>query len=808
MNLAHRPKYEIVKVTIRPSRMIYGRGNRPHSRRTLGGFRFCGRMLALAMVAGASRLVFAAGPQTITSLAAVHALTNEEAAHSLPVSFEAAVTYHIPGDEDLFVQDGGLAVYVEAPKNVAPKPGDRVLVRGKTKASFRPSVVAESVTVLGHGALPEPLPASYTQLVRGDLDCMRVSVRGKVRSADLVTYGTAETGAYGKEVNIYLELLIDGGSIDAMVNSSNGDLLKKLRGAEVEVAGSASGKFDSKTQLTGIVVESPAVSDLKILKTASSSPEAVPFTPMDDIFEHSYAQDLSEPVRVEGTVTYYLPGAAVVLQNGNESLWIETRDEQPHNIGDRATAWGYPAVRNGMLTLTAAEVQDSHQRSPIAPQSIGWDELSSGVNAFNLISIEGQVIRESREENQDQYLLVTGGHSFSVLYRHTDADLGFELPPMRQVPVGARVRVTGISSVSYGSNPFAGPAGFDVLLRSFDDIQVMAKPSLLTVQNLTRVIEVLLLVILIIGIRMIWIERQARLRNAKMAYLERRRGKILEDINNSRPLAEILESINALASARLGGAPCWIRVEKGATLGNSISEASRAQLRVVEEPIPSRSGPALGAICAAFGPNTRPRAVDKESMGQAARLAELAIETSRLYSDLVHRSEFDLLTDIHNRFSFERQIETAIEAARQSAGVFGLLYIDLNDFKQVNDQFGHQAGDLYLQEVALRMSRQLRPGDILARLGGDEFAIILPHVRGRADVKEITLRLERCFEQPFHWESCAVHGTASIGIAVYPEDGTTRDSLLGAADAAMYGIKQAKRHEREILPEQTVHKPA
>jgi diguanylate cyclase (GGDEF)-like protein len=170
----------------------------------------------------------------------------------------------------------------------------------------------------------------------------------------------------------------------------------------------------------------------------------------------------------------------------------------------------------------------------------------------------------------------------------------------------------------------------------------------------------------------------------------------------------------------------------------------------------------------------------------------------------VHRSEFDLLTDIHNRFSFEKQIETAIEAARQSARIFGLLYVDLDDFKQVNDQFGHHSGDLYLQEVALRIKHQLRPGDVLARLGGDEFAVILPNVHSRANVQEVTLRLDSGFEKPFTLEGCTVHGTASIGIAIYPADGTTRDSLLSAADAAMYLAKQTKQQKGETLPAQDV----
>jgi diguanylate cyclase (GGDEF)-like protein len=772
--------------------MIQRQEIRQPGARILACFRFCGRIFGLALVTAGPGLAAAAPPATTTSLAALHALSNDEAARSIPVAFEATVTYHIRGSIGLFVQDRGFAIYADAPENVTLTPGDRVLVRGTTHAGYRPEIEAENVTVLSHGAVPAPVPASYTQLVHGDFDCLRVMVRGKVRSADLVTYG--------KVANIYLELSMDGGSIDAIIDSSNADLLEKLRGALVEVTGSTSGIFDSKQELTGIILKVPAISDLKILQRAPGGSNVLPFTPMDEILAHSFVQNLSEPVRVEGTITYYLPGAAAVLQNRARSLWIETRDEQPLTIGDRATAVGYPAVRNGVLILANAEVEDSHQRSPLTPQRVGWDELYAGTNAFDLISTEGQVIKEGREEYQDEYLLSTGGHLFTVLYRHIDEDLGFELPPMKQVPVGATVRVTGVTSESYGSNPFEGPAGFDVLLRSFDDIEVVGRPSWLNVHNLTRLVAILLAFIFVIGVRVIWTERRARIRSATMADLERRRGKILEDINNSRALTEILEGIHELVSARLGGAPCWIEVKDGATLGHFASGSLHGGLRVVEEPILSRSGPALGTICAAFGPHIRPGVPETGSLAQAAGLARLAIETSRLYSDLVHRSEFDLLTDIHNRFSFEKQIESAIEAARQSAGIFGVLYIDLNDFKQVNDQLGHHAGDLYLQEVALRMKGQLRPGDVLARLGGDEFAVILPHVRSRAEVEEITLRLERSFERPFAWEDRTVYGTASIGIAIYPADGNTRDSLLNAADAAMYVTKQTRRDKGEILP--------
>jgi diguanylate cyclase (GGDEF)-like protein len=212
-------------------------------------------------------------------------------------------------------------------------------------------------------------------------------------------------------------------------------------------------------------------------------------------------------------------------------------------------------------------------------------------------------------------------------------------------------------------------------------------------------------------------------------------------------------------------------------------------LRIVQEEIPARSGPPLGTLFAALDPLTKPRANESKAVSMGAALATLAIETRKLYSDLLRRSEFDLLTDIHNRFSLEKRLDAQIEVARQDAGIFGLIYIDLNKFKQVNDQYGHHIGDLYLQEVARRMKQQLRSHDLLARLGGDEFAVLLPMVHNRADVEEISQRLEHCFEAPLTLEGNILKGSASFGIALYPEDGATKDNLLNVADAAMYSAK-------------------
>jgi diguanylate cyclase (GGDEF)-like protein len=221
----------------------------------------------------------------------------------------------------------------------------------------------------------------------------------------------------------------------------------------------------------------------------------------------------------------------------------------------------------------------------------------------------------------------------------------------------------------------------------------------------------------------------------------------------------------------------------------------------VRREIPARTGAALGTLFAAFrSPEEPGRAeAEYEALGVGAQLVTLAIETRRLSLDLAHRSEFDLLTDVYNRLSLERFLDKEIATAHEKESIFGLIYVDLDEFKQMNDTYGHRIGDLYLREVSQRMKRQLRSGDTLARLGGDEFAALVPVVRSRADAEEIALRLERCFDAPFSVEGYVLRGSASVGIAIYPENGATADKLLSAADAAMCTMKLAKRRAVENL---------
>ena len=699
------------------------------------------------------------------------------------VAFAATVTYRREGETTLFVEDAGEGIYVWASADIKLTPGDRVLVRGKAQDSFRPIVIAASVTLLHHGHLPAPVAATFDELIHGQHDATLVTVRASVHSADMVAGGDA------------MELLADGGLINAYIDSRDPSALSGLLDAEVEATGVASARFDGKMQQTGIALAVPSLADIKTLTRAGADPWSLPVTRMSDILSGYRVRNLSQRVRVHGSITYYQPSSAVVLQSGAQSLWIMTRVESPLRIGDEADVTGFPDVRDGFLTLTGGEVQQSTVYSPITPLPATWSELASSKHIFDLVSIEGQVVTEVRESSEDEYVLTANGQVFSAIYHHPGiAD--FNLPPVNQVQVGSRVRVTGICILG-NSKPFQESEAFDILLRSFDDVVVVRRSSPLNTRNLMLLVG-LLLAVVALGGGWGWtlerkVNRQARamsVRVAADAELERRRSHILEDINGSQPLASILEKIVQLASFSLDGAPCWCEIANGPMVGNCPPE--RHEFRVVRVSVDARSGPPLGALFAAMPPQTPPSTFEAHALSMGARLATLAVETRRLYSDLRRRSEFDLLTDIYNRFSLHKRLDLQIQEAGPG-GTFGMIYIDLDKFKPINDRFGHHVGDLYLQEVAVRMNDQLLGGDMLARLGGDEFAAVVSLQNGRPDLDKIVARLEGCFARPFVIEGHLIEASASIGVALYPEHGATKDALLKAADAAMYEVKKQKR---------------
>ena len=152
----------------------------------------------------------------------------------------------------------------------------------------------------------------------------------------------------------------------------------------------------------------------------------------------------------------------------------------------------------------------------------------------------------------------------------------------------------------------------------------------------------------------------------------------------------------------------------------------------------------------------------------------------------------DPLTGLVTRAVFQETLDRALARSERRGQRFGVAYIDLNDFKQVNDSHGHHVGDMLLAAVARRIATVVRAGDCAARFGGDEFVVLVDD-REEYGVHKLAERLRDLFSAPFDIEGTAMAATASIGVAIYPNHGSAGLNLINAADKAMYSAKHSRK---------------
>jgi diguanylate cyclase (GGDEF)-like protein len=158
--------------------------------------------------------------------------------------------------------------------------------------------------------------------------------------------------------------------------------------------------------------------------------------------------------------------------------------------------------------------------------------------------------------------------------------------------------------------------------------------------------------------------------------------------------------------------------------------------------------------------------------------------------ELLHLSTHDQLTRLPNRRFYDERINLALRRAADHGSMAAVLFLDLNNFKNINDTYGHGAGDRLLATVAQRIQSTLRETDLVARLGGDEFAAVLEDVKSPEEVMRIAHKLSQAIEQPFSVRQHQLNFSASIGVAIFPLDGRQQHELEEKADKAMYLAKR------------------
>lgn len=195
------------------------------------------------------------------------------------------------------------------------------------------------------------------------------------------------------------------------------------------------------------------------------------------------------------------------------------------------------------------------------------------------------------------------------------------------------------------------------------------------------------------------------------------------------------------------------------------------------------------------------RSTNAQLMRELAELKVREAQAQRL-------ADRDGLTGLYNRRRMFELLESAIAEAAQHWQRVGLLFIDLNGFKAINDEYGHAAGDKILTMVALRIGARVRTGDIVCRYGGDEFVVLLPNVPDASAVSRVADIIRERVALPYRIGGSEQHLSAAIGESMYPHDGQSAAVLLHRADQAMYRLKSRLSRPLVSLGSAPAHRPS
>ena len=185
--------------------------------------------------------------------------------------------------------------------------------------------------------------------------------------------------------------------------------------------------------------------------------------------------------------------------------------------------------------------------------------------------------------------------------------------------------------------------------------------------------------------------------------------------------------------------------------------------------------------------------IDHDGNKMIIDISHDVLDRKKAEKELVYLATHDSLTGLPNRGLMNDRINMALAQAQRYHHKAALMMLDLDRFKNINDEFGHDVGDKLLKAVGERLQSILRKSDTVARVGGDEFFIVLPDIKSAIDISRVAEKLIKLFKKPFKVDEQKLHLTTSIGIAVYPENGSDVDNLTRVADKSMYAAKEKGR---------------
>jgi diguanylate cyclase (GGDEF)-like protein/PAS domain S-box-containing protein len=709
----------------------------------------------------------------------------------VPVHVQAVVTYYDSVAPNLFVQDATNGIWVDLRQSKVPPPkiGELLDLRGTLGTGFSPYLANPEWKVIGKSAPPNPLRLLYEQAATGSFDSQWVELEGVVRSFVQQADGNV----------LVMDVATPTGTFKVRVPDYHAGFPLQLVDARVRFHGVCGAAFNRRNQLVAIHLLMPSINNLNVLEPAPTDPFAVEATSIARI--RQFSADLTDVRRLKvlGIVTARFPGQGLFLMDSSGGLYAESQDGSPVQAGDEVEVIGFPAAGNYSPILKSAGIRPTGKHyNKQALEVSGTTALSGGVDA-ELVRIDG-TLRSYRQHLRSQALVVETDD-------HITFEARFPLPvQLTPIAIGSKVRLTGICSVRAEEN--GNPAEFELTLRTPEDIAVLTSPPWLSARRAASILSLLALVTAAVVGWLVVLRRRVRQQTTIIktnleneAALEERYRRIFErnltGLYVARSDGSILDCNDACA--RIFGFSNREELLKHRTEaeliarqfdGNARAEAAKAENSIVNAELQFRRVDGTWGWVLSSA-----RFVEYKNGADTLIEGALVDITDRKQAEqrVQFLAYYDSLTALPNRTLLQDRLAKALASARRHKDKVGVLFIDLDRFKTINDSLGHSYGDLLLQELSQRLLALSREQDTVARLGGDEFLVVLSGIKDASDGALVAARISQAVNEPFTIHGQVLSVTCSIGISIFPEHGEDAETMIKNADAAMYSSKDHGR---------------
>src|SRR6201998_1045438 len=770
----------------RPLALVYGGAK--GLRKAVVFVLFCAAFVAIPAIANP------ASPRELTTIQQIrHLKSSTHGQISLHV--RGVVTYYDTVAPNLFVQDKTAGIWVDLRNSTSkpPSPGQLIDLNGVVGFGFSPYIANPRWTVVGNAPAPKPLHITYDDASSGSFDGQWVQMDGVVRSFVQQAEGNV----------LVIDVATPTGTFKVSVPEYLNPFPMELADAKVRFEGVCGAAFNTRNQLISIHLLMPSLKNLEVIQAPPQDPFAEPVIPIADV--RRFSADLSDEHRdkVVGTVTARFPLQGIYMTDGSGGIYAESKDGTPVKEGDQVEVIGFPEAGNFGPALKSARIRPTGQHFVPTISSVSGRAALKGTYDAQLIRITGTLTSIRQRLNRREFVVESDDH---VTFEAAFASSGV---PMLNIEEGSRISLTGICAVKADEN--GNPSEFAVVLRSPDDMRVLSSPPWLNAPRAVTILSGLMFSTLAVAGWVLILRRRVRkqtriitekLKN-EMALEEKYRNIFERNLTGLYVAAadgRILDCNDACARILGYGG-------RHELLGNSAraegiirkfhTGVSDASFTVGTEQSFERPDGTLGwALCSlkAVSENNDESQVFEGSL--------IDITERKLAEDRVQfLAYFDALTQLPNRTLIHDTLSKTIAIAKRQREKLGVLHLDIDNFKIINDCLGHSRGDELLQSIAKRLQSCLREEDTVARLGGDEFLIALGPIGSFADAAIVAEKVAGELKPPFNLNGTSLSVTGSIGISVFPDHGNDAETLIKNADVAMYASKSRGRNTSSFFSE-------